>query len=120
MGTIEDVTSTLIHGVDLITHLLHAVCIVIGFVLWIMAFGFWKAHQYNPKQVPLDKPIVYLMLGFVLVGIPFLNRLLPTGNSLDFKQPAQTVAVQVLDIDTPLKADLGVSVFDIDAPLEGS
>lgn len=101
MASIENLAHTMIDGVDIVTHALHAACIVIAIVLWVMAFGLWKAHRYNPKYVPLDKPLVYLILGFVLMGVPFLNRLFgPTASSIDLKQQA---ALQCMDIDAPLE-----------------
>ena len=102
MTSIENVAYTLINGVDIVTHALHAASIVIGIILWVMAVGLWNAHRYNPKYVPLDKPLIYLILGFILVGIPFFNLLFgPTGSSIDLKQ--QQAAVHMLDIDTPLE-----------------
>ncbi len=110
--SIENVAHTMINGVDIVVHALHAVSVLIGIVLWVMAIGLWRAHRYNPKYVPLDKPLIYILLGFILIGVPFVNKLFgPTASGMDSKQ--QVAVQQQLDIDAPL-------VLDVDAPSEGS
>jgi hypothetical protein len=101
MASIEELAYTLIHGIDIMTHALHAASIVIAMVLWVMAVGLWRAHRSNPKYVPLGKPLIYLFLGFILFGIPFCNLLFQsTGSPMDLQQQA---SVHMLGIDAPLE-----------------
>jgi hypothetical protein len=117
MQSIENIANTLVDGVDLVTHFAHAASIIVGVVLLVMAVTLFKAHRYNPKYVPLEKPIVYVLLGAVLVSLPFFNILFgSTGSSLDLKQQSAARAQSALLSDEPAML---ATMVDIDAPLIG-
>ena len=115
MHSIENIANAAVEGVGLVTHLAHAASLAVGFTLVVMALALFKAHRYNPKYVPLDKPVVYLLLGAVLVGLPFLNILFgPTGSSFDLKQESLKRSQMAMSNDEPA---LLANIIDIDAPL---
>ena len=105
--SIASVAERLIITTDFVTNVMHIICIVVGMTLVIMSFFLYKAHRVNPKYVPLDRPVVYLLLGLVLLVIPFAGALFgPTGNSKDLVKQQKT------------QRSSGVTVYDVDAPLE--
>lgn len=116
MESIESVANTLISGVDWLTHLAHIASVVAGLVLLAMAVALFKAHRDNPKYVPLDKPVIYVLLGAVLLAVPFLNHFFgPTGSSIDLKQQAMATVTQPLAwADEPV---MSTDLVDIDAPI---
>lgn len=99
--TIGSVAETLISGTGIVTRILMAVCMVLGVGMLIVSFSTYRVHRSNPKFVPLDRPIMYLILGLVIFIIPFLGDFFaPTGSILDLqKQEIQSVP---RDIDAPL------------------
>jgi hypothetical protein len=87
-----------------VTRFVHFVCIVVGVSLFIMAFALLKTHRSNPKFIPLERPIIYMILGLVLVVLPYYKEIfLPTNDVNDLKkQEARARGVQSQDIDMPL------------------
>jgi hypothetical protein len=103
--SIENIANNLIYGADIVTKSFHAICIIVGVLLWIIAGSLYKAHRQNPKYVPLDRPVVYVILGFVLILIPFLNVVFgPTGSSIDLEKKETILQDgKTLDPDEPIE-----------------
>lgn len=102
LGSMADV---LLAESDIITRLIHFVSIIVGCFLFIMAFSLFRAHRSSPKFVPLERPIIYMLLGVVLIVLPFYREIfLPTDGAHDLKkQEAHALGVQSHDIDAPLE-----------------
>jgi hypothetical protein len=106
MTSFGSIAEDLMVSVDVITHIAHVAAVMVGIFLFLMAFSLFKAHRFNPKFVPLEKPILYAVLGCVAVTIPFLGILFggSTGSIHDLKtQGSATSIAQFYDIDAPLK-----------------
>lgn len=103
--TFGAIAEHLIVGTDMLTRLMHLISIGIGIGFLVMAGTLYKTHRFNPKIVPLERPIIYVVLGLILIILPFLNTIFgPTGSAKDItRQDAQKKGVQIQDIDTPLK-----------------
>lgn len=129
--SIENIADILYGGVDWATHFIHIICVVIGLMLLIMAISFYKMHRQNPKYVPLDRPVAYLILGLILMSIPIWNQIFgKTGSTIDMKKK-EVVKRRIQDIDAPIATDPnGIKkrktnplkkdkiIYDIDAPLD--
>lgn len=94
----------LVVGTGIVTRLMWVICFAVGLSFIMMSFSFYKAHRFNPRMVPISKPILYLVLGFCLLAIPFLNRVFgETGSVFDYeKKSHETSGLQIHDIDAPL------------------
>ncbi len=103
-ASLGSIAETLISGTDAVTKLMHFISITMGVALFIMAISLYKAHRFNPKFVPLERPIIYVLLGIILVALPFFGRIFgPTGSTQDYdKIQLETKGVQTYDIDAPL------------------
>lgn len=101
--TIGSIADKLTIGTDLLTRFMVAVCIVMGVGLIITGLTLYKAHRNNPKFVPLDRPVMYAVLGLLVILIPFLGEIFgPTGSSLDLKK-RQAAESCPTNIDAPLE-----------------
>jgi len=102
--TVGEIAKDLMVGAGVVTQIMHVVCIGLGVLLCILSIFFYKAHRENPKFVPLDRPILYLILGLVLIAVPFLGKILaPTGSILDMqRREAEENRLKLQDIDAPL------------------
>jgi len=102
LGSIAD---SLTIGTHVVTRLMHFVSIVVGCFLFIMAFSLFRAHRSNPKFVPLERPIIYMFLGLILVVLPFFGKIfMPTGSTFEVReQEKRALGVQSQDIDAPLE-----------------
>jgi len=102
--SLGDVAGRLIVGADFLTRLMLAACIAIGLTLVILSITYFRGHRFNPKLVPLGKPVIYLVLGLIVFTIPFLGKLFgETGSILDLKKKEATLESCRTDIDTPLE-----------------
>ncbi|HQW57513.1 MAG TPA: hypothetical protein PK583_00965 [Gammaproteobacteria bacterium] len=103
--SLASIADSLVVGTDAVTRLLHFVSIVVGCFLFIMAFSLFRANRLNPKFVPLERPIIYVFLGIILVALPFYGKIfMPTGSTIDLKiEEERAMGVQSHDIDAPLE-----------------
>ena len=76
-----------------VTEQLGSVATLLTYVAYVAGIGFclagivqFKAHKDNPVQVPLSKPIVYLVVG---VGLLFLPTIMGAGGSTIFSDKQQ-------------------------------
>ncbi len=102
--TFGSIAENLIAGTSVVTRLVHFICIVVGLGFLGMAVAQYKAHRFNPKFVPLERPIMYAVLGIVLISLPFFDEIFGlTGGTHDLeKKELLDRGVQVHDIDAPL------------------
>lgn len=103
--TLASIADSLVVGTDAVTRLLHFASIAVGCFLFIMAISLFRAHRLNPKFVPLDRPVIYVFLGVILVVLPLYGKIfMPTGSTIDLKaQEERAMGVQSHDIDAPLE-----------------
>jgi len=79
--SLADIANNILFGATFVTDFLHGICLVMGTGFIIYALIAYRTHRQNPKLMPLDRPIIYLVLGLVLAAIPFLDYFLgETGN----------------------------------------
>lgn len=108
--TLGEIANTLISGTDVITRFMLLITILMGVGFILFSIGLFRTHRMNPKLVPLDRVVIYLVLGVVLCSIPFLgNFVAETQSTLDLKKNGM-----VLDHNN---IDTAVIDTDIDAPL---
>lgn len=103
--TFGSMANDLTIGVGVFTKIIHLVCFIMSLVFVVMAASLFRAHRTNPKYVPLDRPILYVVIAFILFGIPFLGSYFVKSGSLSYEQGPikdQAQVVQVQDIDAPL------------------
>lgn len=50
------------------------ICIIVGIGLIFASFLQYKQHRMNKLLVPISKPIMWLILGIVLVLVPILGH----------------------------------------------
>ena len=100
--TIASIAEKLISGISVLTRFMMVVCMAVGVGFVIVSITTYKAHRANPKFVPLDRPVMYLVLGVVIFAVPFLGNIFgPTGSILDMeKRHAQSCPS---NIDAPLE-----------------
>ena len=112
---IGQIADNLLPTAETLIHVAHWLCIIVGFCLLVTAISFYKAHRFNPKFVPLERPIIIAFLGIVLIALPFFKKIfLPS----DFKKviiPADQIHqpedknnlyhYHPLNIDEPLYPD---------------
>ncbi len=60
-----------------ITHLVNSISILAGLAFLAGALFQYMNHRKHPTQVPISKPIIFLVLGLLMVGIPLLARMTP-------------------------------------------
>lgn len=98
------IAESLMIGTDVVTRLLHFSSIAIGCFLFIMAFSLIRAHRSNPKFIPLDRPIIYMALGVMLIALPFFGTIfMPTGSTESLKKQEMRASSHPQDIDAPLE-----------------
>ena len=51
------------------------VCVVVGVSLLIAAFNKYRWYRRNPQEVPISTPIVYVLLGILMIALPFIYYL---------------------------------------------
>lgn len=104
--TFADIANNLIFGANVLTDFLHATCILIGVGFMIYSVVSYRNHRLNPKMVPLDRPVVYLLLGLVLAALPFLGYILEhaTGETHVHRHHSHRPSIYYdHDIDEPLE-----------------
>ncbi len=80
-ATLSDITEVLINNADFLSKLFWAACIVVGVSLLSSAFTQFQIHRFNPKQVPLSTPVIYLILGVCAIAVPFAERIFKVEDS---------------------------------------
>lgn len=103
--SLGDIAENFLVGSDAITRLALAVCIVVSAAMFVLGITHYRAHRENPKMVPLGKPVMYIVLGFCLVMIPFFGKIFgKTGSILELKNKRENAEANCpIDIDAPLE-----------------
>jgi len=99
--TFGDIARKLIVGTDILTRFFHFICVMVGIGLCVMTVSLYKMHQQNPKFMPLDRPILYFILGLVLISLPFWGNFIETGSTIEIKKKESKKYIS-RDIDAPL------------------
>lgn len=105
--SIPTVGERLMSFTDVLTRLMLVACFVVGVGFIFVAILQYQTHRRNPKFVPLDKPVWYLILGLLLIGIIFLEEIFGggTGSILKLKQHETNQAIHNYqhNLDAPLE-----------------
>lgn len=56
-----------------------SICFIVGVGLMLGAVAQYIQHRKNPLQVPVSRPIIYLILGLILAVTPLLGHVAPGG-----------------------------------------
>ena len=99
--TFGEIARRLIVGTDIFTRFFHFICIMIGIGFCVMAVSLYKMHQQNPKFIPLDRPVLYFILGLVLLSLPFWGNFVETGSTIELRKK-ESKKHSRRDIDAPL------------------
>lgn len=100
---------------EFVAKIMVAVCVVMGVMLISFAFFHYRTHRINPKLVPLGKPVTYLILGLVILAIPFAEEIVGrTGRShvVEEKQKKKEAIHAPIDIDAPLVPENWVNDYN--------
>ena len=64
--------SHMIQGpMTILMHFIDDACYVAGIVLLLVGFNKYMRHRQNPQEIPISTPIVYFILGIVIILLPF-------------------------------------------------
>ena len=101
---LSHITGVLSGGASVLGDLMLFAAFVIGIALALFSIIQFKMHLQNPKFIPLINPIFYLVLGLILILLPFLDDIFgeeSTGRKSRFfsKKSEQTVAHYYRSID---------------------
>jgi hypothetical protein len=99
--TFGDIAKTLLAGTDILTRFFHFICIMVGIGLCVMSVSLYKLHQQNPKFIPLDRPVLYFVLGLVLISLPFWGNFIKTHSAVDIRKQEKKRS-PAHDVDVPL------------------
>jgi intracellular multiplication protein IcmD len=77
---IASVASTMQTQINSLVSFLIIVSYVCGIGACLISIMQFKAHKDNPQQVPLSKPMVYLVVGAALLFLPSILQI--AGNSI--------------------------------------
>jgi len=104
-SSVGSIALDLMGPANMITKLVHLVCIIVGFILLFVAFSQFKANRFNAKFIPLERPIIITVLAVILIGIPFYGKIFhPTGGIHD---EAAIRGIYTNDPDAPLTDEWG-------------
>ena len=106
--SVPSIGEKLMTATDVLTRLMLVACFVVGIGFIFVAFMQYRTHRRNPKFVPLDKPIWYLLLGIILLGVIFLEEIFGggTGSILHLKkQQEQEIRHTSPDLDAPIEPE---------------
>jgi hypothetical protein len=102
--SLGDIAEKFLVGSDFITRFALIVCVSVGIIMFILGITHFRGHRENPKMVPLGRPVMYVVLGFCLVMVPFFESIFgQTGSILEIKKKEQAPLVCPVDIDAPLE-----------------
>jgi hypothetical protein len=98
------VAETLSAGGEVLSHIVLGACLIIGISLIVLAGVYYQGHRHNAKMVPLSKPVLYLVLGLLLLSIPFLDQFIgETGRASAKKIDRKAHPYDCYDIDAPIR-----------------
>lgn len=104
LPTLGDIAQTLISGTDFVTRIALAAAIIMGAGFIVFSITSYLQHRRNPKLVPLDRPVLYLVIGICLCFLPHLGKFVgETHSTLDLKKKKAVATYTYSDIDAPLR-----------------
>lgn len=84
-SSIAQLSSNILGPVSLFTKTLYNACYIIGTMLIMSSFVQYRDHRNNPSQVPISRPVLLLIFGLLLIGLPFIGHLTAGASFLDNK-----------------------------------
>jgi hypothetical protein len=66
------VMGNLIEPAQGLGRMMNAVCYVIGLGFLLVGLLQYKYHRENPQQVKISTPIVLVLLGVIMIALPFI------------------------------------------------
>lgn len=104
LPTIGDIAETMISGTDFVTRIALAAAIIMGAGFILFSITSYRQHRMNPKLVPLDRPVLYLVIGICLCFLPYLGKFVgETQSTIDLKKKKAIAIYTYTDIDAPLR-----------------
>jgi hypothetical protein len=101
--TFGSVAESLTVDANILKAFMHFVCFIMASVFFVMAFSMYRAHRFNPKLVPLDRPIMYLVFALLMVALPMLGKLfLEPSSPAVLEKELRGTGLHFQDIDAPL------------------
>jgi intracellular multiplication protein IcmD len=73
--SLGDMSKNMYDVFSLFAGLLYNICYVIGAAFIAGSVIQYKAYRDNPSQVPLNRPVLLLFFGLLLIALPFITRL---------------------------------------------
>ncbi len=78
-GSLGDAAENLMGPTSIVMKIVDIACYIIGLVFVMMSIAQYRNHRQNPKLVPLGTPITLVILGIILVMIPYMTKQAETG-----------------------------------------
>ena len=73
--SLGEMANNVMEPVSVFTNVMYTLCYIIGATLCVGGLIQYKEHRVNPVHVPINRPIVMLVLGLSLIAIPFIVHL---------------------------------------------
>ena len=65
----------LMEPLSFLTKAIYNICYILAIMLFVSCVSSYRTHRLNPKQVPITRPIVLLILSIVTALVPILATL---------------------------------------------
>lgn len=79
--TLGQASNKVLEPVSVLADVMYKICYVLGSTLVLGSFIQYKAHRDNPSQVRLSQPIFLLIVGLVLIALPYLAQYSDAANA---------------------------------------
>lgn len=81
-ASLGGITGNLIGPATGLGHMMNAVCYVIGLGFLLVGLLQYKYHRENPQQVKISTPIVLVLIGVIMIAVPFIAMMSESGQFL--------------------------------------
>ncbi len=73
--SLGQISNNMLEPIGVFTHIMYSILYIVGGAFIAGSVIQYKAYRDNPLQTPISRPIALLILGLVLVAIPFITQL---------------------------------------------
>ncbi|MFN7096208.1 MAG: DUF6750 family protein [Gammaproteobacteria bacterium] len=77
-----DVMGNIVGPVTGLGHMMNGVCYVIGLGFLLVGLLQYKYHRENPQQIKISTPIILVLLGVIMIALPFIAMMSESGQIL--------------------------------------
>lgn len=73
--SLAQVSTGVLEPLGIFTQALYNICYIIGAMMLFGAIVQYREHRNNPAQTPFSRPVMLLLLGLLLILLPFIGKL---------------------------------------------